>query len=177
MNECRREELVLLVTGDADEAQRERLEAHLAACSACREELERLVVSWRAVAALGIDAPSAEAMAALQPEIRRVQLGRQKLRVIRIRALRWAGAAAAVLVLAIGWYAINPGPGPEIVGVALDEQLRQIAVDVEELIAETPADEEYLADAGTDVDEEIYYVEQDIDMLRSDWIMANADGI
>ncbi|MDK1032152.1 MAG: zf-HC2 domain-containing protein, partial [Planctomycetia bacterium] len=169
MSECRREELVLLVTGDADEARRERLEAHLAACSACREELERQRASWRAVAALGIDTPSAEAMAALRSEMRRAQLRRRKLRVIRIRALRWVGAAAAVLVLAIGWYAINPGPAPEIVGVALDEQLRQIAVDVEELSAETPADEEYLADAGMDMDEEIYYVEQDIDMLRSDW--------
>jgi len=177
MSECRREELVLLVTGDADEARRERLEAHLAACSACREELERQRGSWRAVAALGIDTPSAEAMATLRSEMRRAQLRRRKLRVIRIWAFRWAGAAAAILVLAIGWYAINPGPAPEIIGVALDEQLRQIAIDVEELSAEGPADEEYLADAGTDVDEEIYYVEQDIDMLQADWIMANADGI
>lgn len=102
--DCRhvRDQLVWYIVGEMAEAEREPIEQHLAECSACREACENLRST------LGRQADEAaesrvrpQFREALRAEIRsEIALARRGRR--RLRQLRWAVSAAAVLTVMLG---------------------------------------------------------------------------
>lgn len=53
-----RERLVDYLTGDADPAARDEIQEHVAACAACREELESITLAWTKLGVLPEQKPS-----------------------------------------------------------------------------------------------------------------------
>ena len=99
MSDCTMYEplLHLLLDGEISPAERADLEAHLAACPACRERLEQLEAVRGAFALLDAEVPAGlreRAMAAVRLEVRRER--RRRLG----RLARGLGALAACCVLA-----------------------------------------------------------------------------
>ena len=94
-----------VLLGEADEGRRRELSSHLAACSACREEMTRIEQTW---AALGEDTE-----ALVTPDFRRRTLAlledemvRSRIRTFRPKArwLRLAAQAAALAFAALAGY-------------------------------------------------------------------------
>ena len=102
-----REELTALLDGALDPARRSEVEAHLAACAACRAECDRLAAALLALRALPAPpAPSPAFEARFWARLAR-EADRPRGALGRLAALRWrlvgpiAGAAAAAAVAAV----------------------------------------------------------------------------
>lgn len=103
-----RESLVALVYDECDASERHRLEAHVHACSMCAKELLQLRATHTALAAWPVaepDKPIVERLGSglrpwrlVQPDDHE-QADREAGRSRRVFSVRWAQAAAAVLVL------------------------------------------------------------------------------
>ena len=132
---------VLYAAGEVPPGRRLAMDAHLAACDACRREVAGLEKGLAALGALEAPALWPEAVAALRSRLR--QTPRRPAVVVFFRRRRWAVAAAAVVVLALGAWAIVPSlmqaPGSPAVSWVTDahlqEELAEIAAGVEMLEA------------------------------------------
>ncbi len=153
MNACPdKTDLVLYAAGEMPSGDARALEAHLAACPACHDEVVDLKRGLAALAHL-------EREPALPPRLARTVENHTAPRARpRIRSpWRWAAAAAAILVAAVGVWTLMqpketdpfPDPAPtaarsdELVGEALDEidlAIRLIEADeADEVAAVAPA--------------------------------------
>jgi hypothetical protein len=103
-----RESLVALVYDECEESERHRLEAHVHACAMCAEELLQLRATHTALAAWPVAEPDKPIVQRLGSELRpwrlvqpddHEQADREAGRSRRVFSVRWAQAAAAVLVL------------------------------------------------------------------------------
>lgn len=100
------------VLGTLDGAERAAVVGHLAACAGCRSEVESLA---RVTDALWLAGPSEEPPSGFESRV---------LRAVRPRrSWRWAGAAAAALVLVLGGFVAGRSGRPEVpvaAGVMVD---------------------------------------------------------
>ena len=132
---------VLYAAGEVPPGRRLAMDAHLAACDACRREVAGLEKGLAALGALEAPALRPEAVAALRSRLR--QTPRRPAVVVFFRRRRWAVAAAAVFVLALGAWAIVPSllqaPGSPaaswVTDAHMQEELVEIAAGVEMLEA------------------------------------------
>jgi anti-sigma factor RsiW len=132
---------VLYAAGEVPPGRRQAMDAHLAACDACRRKAADLQKGLAALGALAAPALRPEAVAALRSRLS--QAPRQPAVVLFFRQRRWAVAAAAVFVLALGAWAIVPSlmqaPGSPaaswVTDAHLQEELVEIAAGVEMLEA------------------------------------------
>jgi len=105
-------EWVLYAAGEVPAGRRSALEAHLAACEACRSEVATLRRGLAAMEVLDRDAPvRPEAMESLRRRLRAAADHRPARRpfVLVLWHYRWT-AAAAVLVAAVVAWSLIPGP-------------------------------------------------------------------
>lgn len=120
---CAPDELKDYLLGELDEAGRARVRSHLAACAACREELERLRLTQAALLTLREEEIPRRIAFVSDPV-----LERRWWRRLWAPAPRWAFASALVLALAIvahGWLQRAPAPVVATVdAVAIEERLR-----------------------------------------------------
>jgi hypothetical protein len=112
--ECREltEFTVSGLLGDVDEKNRREMDAHLAGCSACREELAKIEAAWET---LGRD-PDLQVSSDFRRrslELLEEEMVRRRVREFRPRR-RWVGvaaqAAAILVAAAIGWALRRPAP-------------------------------------------------------------------
>jgi len=166
---------VLYAAGEVPPGRRHAMDAHLAACDACRREAADLQKGLAALGALAAPALRPEAVAALRSRLR--QAPRRPAVVLFFRRRRWAVAAAAVFVLALGAWAIVPSllqaPGSPaaswVTDAHLQEELAEIAAGVEMLEAASakptaPAATEPAAAGDWSLEE----IDRFIDLLRAD---------
>jgi hypothetical protein len=110
VSECDCRELLLLAAGELDAASRRRVEAHVAACPRCADDLDALREALALAGRLPTPQPSAEAVdrarrAALRALARRrPAVARRPSLVVR---LRYPLAAAAMLAAVVGWAVIK----------------------------------------------------------------------
>lgn len=120
---CAPDELKDYLLGELDEAGRARVRSHLAACAACREELERLRLTQAALLTLREEELPRRIAFVSDPV-----LERRRWRRLWAPAPRWAFASALVLALAIvahGWLQRPPAPVVATVdAAAIEERLR-----------------------------------------------------
>jgi anti-sigma factor RsiW len=118
--------LPVYLDGEMDDPERRRLEAHLAACARCREELETLRLALGAVRSLPGPEPSSAFWGVFRDEVRvriaalspprpslRERMAARLGRLSLLKPLPALGLATALgLLLAVGWLR-TPGPTPE----------------------------------------------------------------
>lgn len=166
---------VLYAAGEVPPGRRLAMESHLAACDACRREAADLQKGLAALGALAAPALRPEAVAALRSRLSRAP--RRPAVVVFLRQRRWAVAAAAVVVLALGAWAIVPSlmqaPGSPaaswVTDAHLQEELAEIAAGVEMLEAASakptaPA----AAEPAEALDWSLEEIDRFIDLLRAD---------
>lgn len=120
---CAPDELKDYLLGELDEAGRARVRSHLAACAACREELERLRLTQAALLTLREEEIPRRIAFVSDPV-----LERRWWRRLWAPAPRWVFASALVLALAMvahGWLRRPPTPVVATVdAAAIEERLR-----------------------------------------------------
>ena len=104
--------ILLAETGELSDRKLRKLDAHLAACAACaryRQSARGIVASARE------SGPAAEPSPIVMTRIRTVAAQRPVPRVVLLRppVLQVLAYAAALAVLAGGWFAFSPGPSPQ----------------------------------------------------------------
>lgn len=120
---CAPDELKDFLVGELDEAGRARVRSHVAACAACREELERLMLTQAALLTLREEEIPRRIAFVSDPVLERGWWRR-----LWAPTPRWAFASALVLALAItvhGWLQRPPAPAAATVdAAAIEERLR-----------------------------------------------------
>ena len=102
-----REELTALLDGALETGRRSAVEAHLAACAACRAERDRLATALAALRGLPAPPPPSPAFEARFWARLAREADRPRGALVRLAALRWrligplAGAAAAAAVVVV----------------------------------------------------------------------------
>ena len=147
-------EWVLYAAGELPAGRRSALEAHLAACEACRREVATLRRGLAAMEVLDRDAPvRPEAMETLRRRLRVAVAHRPARRptVLVLWHYRWA-AAAAVLVAAVVAWSLIQGPTPTAPPVISTQ-------------ATAPAEIQWMPD--TQVQEEITEIAAGVEMLEA----------
>ncbi|NIA22178.1 MAG: hypothetical protein GWP05_09500 [Anaerolineaceae bacterium] len=141
MSTCDREQLLLLAAGELDAPATAALEAHLASCRRCAEELEQLRETLALVGRLPEAEPSGVAVerirTAAAKALARRRRGRPGLGPSFAHRYRYALAAAAMLAAIIGWSIVQEmvgRPGSNDVAVVdrweLEDQWRETMDDV-----------------------------------------------
>jgi len=139
MSTCDREQLLLLAVGELDAPAAAALEAHLASCRRCAEELEHLREALAQVGRLPEAEPSGEAVERIRTVAEEVLARRRRrLRPSFAHRYRYALAAAAMLAAIIGWSIIQdmvrePATGDassKVVREGLEDQWRETMDDV-----------------------------------------------
>jgi len=125
------------LTGELDEAARREVQDHIAACAACRTELEELTATWARLDLLPAEQPSGRLRAGFYEMLERAKDGLERqtrARRLADRIAAWwerawlrkpafaAAAAAVLLVAGIGaGYGIRGGSGGREVAALRDE--------------------------------------------------------
>jgi anti-sigma factor RsiW len=120
MNRCPNQtDWVLYVAEEWPPEELRRLEEHLAACPACRREVQTLKRGLSALGALDRNTPmSAGAMDTLRRRLHaEAKEPIRPARVVGLWRMRWAAVAAAVLVGALVWSLL---PGPQVTSPPFD---------------------------------------------------------
>jgi HEAT repeat protein len=113
--ECREltEYALARLLGEAPSAEREELDAHVAACASCRAELAALEETWETLGA-DLDAPVTPEFRSRTVELLEDEIARRRIRSFRprVRMRRVLAEAAAILVAAaVGYVAAKGGIG------------------------------------------------------------------
>lgn len=136
MSTCDREQLLLLAARELDAPAVATLEAHLASCRRCAEELEQLREALALVGRLPEAEPSGEAVERIRTAAEEALARRRRnLRPSFAQRYRYALAAAAMLVAIIGWSIVQEivgRPGGDVVvdQWVLEDQWRETMDDV-----------------------------------------------
>ena len=118
------ERLSAYVDGDLEPKERERIEAHLEACAACRRQLWQLRQTLNLIRSLPEEEPPPSLRAAVMSRVRQ-EAERREERPMPAWTRWWYGArrrswslavAAVVLMLAVGYVLQNRGDGPLLPG-------------------------------------------------------------